>query len=146
MLFNDQRETVGLSEGEVFTANAAFGVDANTVGELVAIRQKNGNVRAIVIYYSGDVNKTPFVQEFSPVDFEKFYYQLNTMVAKSGNNVVEFSYRTRTIDNPHTALLMEEEQSLLTGYFLKGLVEGHTRSDMYESVNKQARLLATQMQ
>lgn len=146
MLFEDQRETIGLAEGEVFTVNAAFGVDATTVGELVAVRQKNGKVRAIVIYYSGDVNTTRLVQEFSPADFEKFYYELGNMVAEKGNDVVEFNYRTRTIDSPHTAMLMEEEQTLLTGFFLKGLLEGHARSDMYETVNKQSRLLATQMQ
>lgn len=145
MLFEDQREAVKLVEGEVFTVNAAFKVDNTTIGELVAIRQLNGKVRANVIYYSGDKARTPLVQEFSPADFEKFYYQLGNMVAEKGNNVVEFNYRTRTIDNPHTAMLMEEEQALLAGFFLKGLIEGHNRSDMYDAVNKQARLLATQM-
>lgn len=146
MLFEDQRESIGFAEGEVFTVNAAFNVDATTIGELVAVRQKNGKVRATVIYYSGDKARKPLVQEFSPADFEKFYYQLGNMVAKKGNDVVEFNYRTRTIDNPHTAMLMEEEQTLLTGFFLKGLIAGHDRTQMYEAANKQARLLATQMQ
>lgn len=146
MLFEDQRDSIGFAEGEVFTVNAAFSVNKSTVGELAAVRQKDGKVRAHIIYYSGDKRTTPLVQEFSPAEFEKFYYELGNKIAALGYNVVEFNYRTRTIDNPHTAMLMEEEQTLLTGFFLKGLIEGHDRTHMYEAANKQSRLLATQMQ
>ena len=144
MLFEEQRELYGLKEGSVFLMNGAFDVDADTVGELIAIRQK-GLVRAIVVYYSNRTAKVQFEQEFSPADFEKFVYQINNELAKTNKSIVEFNYRTRTIDSPHTALLMEEEYALLTGFFLKAMIGGHPRSEVYSSVNQKARQLATQM-
>lgn len=145
MLFQEQRESYGLTEGSVFLLNGVFDVDTDRVGELIGIRQNDGLVRAIVVYYSNRTANVRIDQVFSPADFEKFVYQLQQQLATTNKELLEFNYRTRTIDSPHTALLMDEEYALLTGFFLKALLMGHPRGDVYESINQKARQLAAQM-
>ena len=136
MLFQEQLESYDFKEGEVALLNAASFVDKNTIGELFVVRQSDDNVRVYSIYHAkgAEAPVVKYNKVMDRVGFEKFYFELSNMVEKVGHNVVEFNYRTRTIDSPHTSWYADEEYEKFTYYYLHRVLEGWSRSDIYEDM------------
>ena len=145
LLFEDQEKFYGIKEGDVPYVMAAFLVDKGTVGHLISTR-RDGKIMATVAYYKGEQVVVKLIQEFTPAGFEQFFHELQQPIIASGNEVVEFNYRTRCIDDPHTAILTEEDQNLLTTFFLEAIAEGYERTNVYNAVTEKARELRAQMQ
>ena len=145
MLFQDQLDFFGVTEGDVPYVTAAFIADNKTVGQLISYR-RSGKIEVTVAHYSKDDVKVKLIITLSPADFERFYAEFQQAVEADGGNVIEFNYRTRTIDDPHTSLLDEDEQNLLTAFFLEAIAEGYERAKVYEAVVLKAREIRAQMQ
>ena len=145
MLFQDQMDFFGVKEGDVPYVTAAFIADNKTVGQLISYRRA-GKIEVTVAHYSKGEVKVKLITTLSPAKFEEFYAEFQKGVESTGGSIVEFNYRTRTIDDPHTSLLNEEEQNMLTAFFLEAIAEGYERAKVYEAVVQKAREIRAQMQ
>ncbi len=145
MLFQDQLDFFGVKQGDVPYVTAAFIADNKTVGQMISYRRA-GQILVTVAHYTANELKVKLITTLSPAHFEEFYAEFQKAVESDGGNVVEFNYRTRTIDDPHTSLLEEEEQNTLTAFFLEAIAEGYDRGKVYEAVVLKAREMRAQMQ
>lgn len=145
MLFQDQLDSHGIKEGDVSYVTAAFTIDRHTVGQMSSYRRA-GQILVNVTHFNNKEVQVKLTTTLSPAKFEEFYAEFQKGVEDNGGNIVEFNYRTRTIDDPHTSLLDEGEQNLLTAFFLEAIAEGYERAKVYEAVVMKAREIRAQMQ
>lgn len=140
MLFNDHVEQYNIVEGEVILFSGAFLVnkDTKTSGLVIGIKQKDGQIRTRVTYHQPSAN-TPDVKTekvLTPAGFEKFLNELAmSLSARTKNKLIEFNYRTRTLDDPFTAFLEDEEKELMHQLFLLNVIKEVPRTDAYRNVS-----------
>lgn len=144
MLFNEQLEELEMKDGDVFHVLAAFFVDSNTIGELISIKDTKGAIRVQVHYHVSGASKPEIklVKEgLKPAEFEKLLAQIAAMTIGNNLGFREFSYRTRTIDSPHTAWFDKEEYELFTYTYLYRTLMDVPRSDIYDELKERINIL-----
>lgn len=140
MLFQYQRDVCKIVQGDVIYFGGAFIADVKTrkAGLVLGIKQSDGNVRTRVSYHQD--SKEPviaFEQTLGPIDFEKFLDSTATAIAgKMNSKLIEFNYRTRTLDDAFSAHVDEIEKDTLHNVFLTMVASGKSRTESYEQVTK----------
>lgn len=148
MLFQDHKDQFDIVEGEVvlFTGGFIVNKQAQVLGFLVGVKQKNGQIRTYVTYHrKGQLSELKTKRVLSPAEFEKFLN--NTAMAitsRTKNSLVEFSFRTRVLDDPFSAFLEDEEKDALLQLFLIKTIKGVSREDAYHEVIRAIKQLVQQ--
>lgn len=148
MLFQEQRDSEGIVEGDVIFFAGAYMIDKSRrkVGLVLGIKKKDGNVLTSVSYYDTDNGRVEkFKEVLDPIEFEKFLNNTGMAISTRMNSKLEeFNYRTRTLDDAFSAHLDDEEKTILHQLFLIAIACGKDRSDAYSTVSQSLTKLVSQ--
>lgn len=138
MLFQDQRESYGIQEGDVLYYSGAFLVSEATriIGSLIGIKKKNGMIHYRVMYHTRNAKELKREATVDPIEFEKFIVTFaNTIKNKiPDSELIEYNYRVRTLDDPHTVHLDDDDQEVLHRIYLMDMILGKSRNETYTKI------------
>lgn len=120
---------------------ATFGMVDESIALLVSYKDTITNDVYVSLFYlkQDGSSELKLNKTMQPSSFEKFYYELGVTVGDIP--IREFSFRTRTIDNPHTVIFEDKEKNIITYKFLKNILCGISIDENYDNIKREAVLL-----
>lgn len=140
MLFEDHLSPPSSSTLSKYVM-ATFGTVDESIALLVSHKDTiTRDVYVSLFYLKEDgSSELKLKKTMQPPSFEKFCHELSVAVGDTA--LREFSFRTRTIDSPHTVIFEEKEKNIITYKFLKNILYGISIDENYDNIKREAVLL-----